>query len=151
MGDTITKKIKTAYVAGALRGLPAHDAARMKRTYEWIGKICSECGIDAFISHDRARPDRHQDAAPEEVYREDTREVVTRDLLIVEATYPSHGAGGEAERAREARKRVLLCYELGADVSRYLRGNPAVEKVIEYKSLQDLKWQLCTWLMEHNA
>lgn len=124
--------IKTAYVGGALMGLPPDETHRMKRLYERIAKACEWAGVDAYVPHLHSDPEKNADMSPTQVRTVDNKQIVSRDLLILEATYPSHGGGGEAVEAKHADVPVWLIYRKGTKVSRYLRGNPAIAFEFEY-------------------
>lgn len=143
-------KIKTAYISGALTNLDEVESWRMKQIYEGIAKTCAEMGVDAYVPHLHSDPDKHAHISPAEVYELDTKEVLARDLLIIEASHPSHGAGGEAVQASLGKKAIFLCSGEGFRVSRYVRGIPGVALEIKYRSLDDLQLQLTAWLHKQN-
>jgi 2'-deoxynucleoside 5'-phosphate N-hydrolase len=149
--DKEVEMIKTAYVSGALTGVPEEEAKRLKEAYEAMAEACKRSGIDAYVPHLHSDPDKHAHISAEVVYEMDTKEVLARDLLILDASRPSHGVGGEAVHASLAGKPIVLCYASGIRVSRYIRGIPGVRAEIGYASLADLHGQLGAWLDRHKG
>src|SRR5512144_2594160 len=98
----------------------------MKTIYEAIAKACGDMGVDAYVPHLHSDPDKHAHISPGEVYEMDTKQVLASDLLIVEASHPSHGAGGEAVHASLGKKAIVVCSGEAFRVSRYVRGIPGV-------------------------
>jgi len=130
--------IRSAYVAGALMGLPDGETERMKRLYERIAEACKWAEVDAYAPHLHSDPEKNADMSPTEVRTVDNKQIFGRDLLILEATYPSHGGGGEAVEAKHADVPVWLIYRKGTKVSRYLRGNPAIQLELAYEDDDEL-------------
>ena len=141
--------IKAAYISGALKGLPAHDAQRMKRTYETIVKVCTECGIQARVPHRLIDPSKHSEMPDAQVYETDMRELRACALHVVEATYPSHGVGSETNESAHEGIPIVIVHEVGSTLSKHLRGTPGIRAVIEYRSVQGLRHDLGAWLREH--
>ena len=61
---------------------------------------------------------------PQEVYERDIAWLRGCDVLIAEASVPSHGVGYEIGFSLALRKPVLALYQQGRNVSKMIRGNP---------------------------
>jgi hypothetical protein len=118
----------------------------MKRLYELVATVCQSAGVDAYVPHLHSDPEKHADMPASEVYRVDTEQVIARDLLIVEATYPSHGVGGEVVHAHYKGIPIWLLHKVDVHVSRYLRGVPNIT-IFPYKDEAELKLLLSMYLI----
>jgi len=61
---------------------------------------------------------------PREVYDRDVAWIRTCDLLIAEASVPSHGVGYEIGFALANKKPVLVLHQVGRKISKMISGNP---------------------------
>lgn len=143
--------IDSAYISGALTGLPREEADAMKQIYELLASLCGEAGVNAYVPHLHSDPEKHADMPAKDVYDVDTREVISRKLLIAEVTHPSHGVGGEVVHAQLNNIPIWLVYRKGTRVSRYLRGNPGIRNLIEYETERDLRFTFKKTLMREGT
>lgn len=131
------QKGKPAYVCGPLTELPPDVQAKAKLFYERIADVChSALGVRAFVPHEHYDPIKHANFSPGEVYAAERRQIKenTGVLIVVASFGPSWGGGIEVDMADEAGiPEVILCQE-GKNISRLLRGVPAVADIIYYKN-----------------
>mgnify|MGYP001581059469 FL=1 len=129
---------KVAYVCGPLTELSTELAQEVKSFYERIGDVCQTItGVRAFVPHEHFDPLKHSDFTPQQVDEAERNQVCNNtSVLIVVTIAPSWGGGIEVEMANQSNVPVIIICEKGRKVSRLLKGNPAVKKIIEY-STQD--------------
>jgi hypothetical protein len=132
---------KIAYVCGPLTELPADIKKRAKRFYERIAGVCKEVtGERAFVPHEHYDPEEHANFIPEQVDEAERYQICKcTSLLIVVTDFGSSWGGGiEVEMAnKNGISAVLMAEERRfkqGKVSRLLRGNPAVIRIIRYSS-----------------
>ena len=131
---------KTAYVCGPLTELKPEERIRVKKFYERIGDVCEEIlGHRAFVPHEHFDPIEHTDFPPKQVDETERCQVCTKtSVLIVVTIAPSWGGGIEVEMANQNNVPVILlceCKKLqDRQISRLLRGNPAIIFTIEYST-----------------
>jgi nucleoside 2-deoxyribosyltransferase len=103
----------------------------------------------AFLSG--TDPIKNPDVPSSEVYQRDIRELDTSDIMIAYMGEPSTGTGIEIEHAYHTNKPVIILYEKGKNISRMLRGCPAIKKEIVYTSEDDALEQLKNHLSSFSA
>lgn len=130
--------LKIPYVCGPLTELDLSLQVCVKLFYTKIANACEEIlGRRAFVPHEHYDPIRHADFSPCDVDKAERHQIyVNTSLLIVVPIAPSWGGGIEVEMAHRYGIPVLLLCERKklkqGKISRLLRGNPAVQKIIEY-------------------
>lgn len=126
---------KTAYVCGPLTELSPEVAQNAKIFYERIADVCQGImGVRAFVPHEHYDPIKHAHFTPEQVDRAERDQIFQRtSLLIVVPIAPSWGGGIEVEMANWRNISAIILVEKGKKISRLLKGNPAVEEIIEYE------------------
>ncbi|MDO8601065.1 MAG: hypothetical protein Q7R46_00105 [bacterium] len=136
-------KEKSAYICGPLTELSPGEQGTVKRFYEQLADVCERVtGIRAFVPHEHYDPIKNADYTPQQVDEGERKQVCDNTFLIlVVALAPSWGGGIEVEMANRSGVPVMvLCEQEKLEqrkISRLLRGNPAVVKVIAYKDEQD--------------
>ena len=131
---------KRPYICGPLTELPKNKQLSIKMFYLCLGIICGKVtGQRAFIPHEYYDPMRHAKFTPKQVDRAERKQLSKRtSLLIVVALAPSWGGGIEVEIANRSRVPVIILCErrkLGhGKISRLLRGNPAVKRILTYRT-----------------
>lgn len=87
------------YMASALTGVPddAHEAIAFKSRQ--IADVCKEFDIYVYQPRMATDPLLNPDIDAEVVYTRDRKRIITADLLIITADYPSFGVGQEIEIA----------------------------------------------------
>ena len=135
--------MKSIYICGPLTELDSEIIPTVKRLYEIIADVCLEVtGIRAFVPHEHYDPKKNANFTPQEVDGAERDQVCNKtSLLIVIAIAPSWGGGIEVEMANTSNVPVIILCEKekleAKKISRLLRGNPAVKKVITYKTQKD--------------
>ena len=145
---------KTAYVCGPLTELENEKRMSIKRFYQKIGDACEETtGSRAFVPHEHFDPIKHSHFTPRQVDETERDQVCNKtSILIVVAVAPSWGGGIEVEMANQNNVPVILLCERkklrAKQISRLLRGNPAVKVTIEYatevEAILELKKAICS-------
>ncbi len=90
-------------------------------------------GNRPFVPHEHYDPIRHAHFTPVQVDEAERNQVCNKTwLLVVVAVAPSWGGGIEVEWAHQNNIRVVILWQDGMKLSRLLRGNPAIDKVLNY-------------------
>ncbi len=145
------------YVCGPLTELTPEDQAWVKPFYEAIADVCEEVfGQRAFVPHEHYDPIKHADFTPQDVDTNERHQVCDlTSVLIVVAVAPSWGGGIEVEMSNCSKVPVILLCEkmklIDRKISRLLRGNPAVMRVIVYEDIEDALSQLKNVLLTLRA
>lgn len=140
--ETLKTDLSSAYISGALTGLPGHEVESFKVLYEELAGVCADLEIDAHVPHLHSDPDKHAHLPAKDVFELDMRLVGELDVLIAEVTHPSHGVGGELVQAFVSQKPIVLLSKKGTKISRFVTGNSAVVYHIEYESVDEAKKML---------
>lgn len=133
----------SAYVCGPLTELTPEERAAIKAFYVAIADLFeAETGVRAFVPHEHYDPVKHGHYTAPEVDAAEREQVCERtSLLIVVAEAPSWGGGIEVEMAnRSGIPVIILCEQRKLEarkISRLLRGNPSVVKIITFDSHED--------------
>lgn len=106
----------------------------------------------AFVPHEHYDPVKHAHFTPKEVDANERHQVCKlTSVLIVVAVAPSWGGGIEVEMANNNEVPViLLCQKSKYDdrkISRLLRGNPAVMRIIIYEDTANALYELAKELL----
>jgi hypothetical protein len=125
MNDQLTK----VYISGALTSV--ENVENLKRFYEAIGRICSECGLQPYIPHLHTDPVKHPNIQPEQVWKTDKECILSSALVVAYVSTPSLGVGMELAYAEEYNIPIILMYEMNQPVSRMVRGLPEKVKIAE--------------------
>lgn len=111
------------YMSGPLTGLPPDEKGRLEGRYDLVQKMCAIVGYDCYCPHQHSDPQRNAAMTKQEVRELDRRHVVEADLLIVDCSLPSHGAGVECGWAEDLQIPVLLIAEQQRQgISRLIQG-----------------------------
>lgn len=131
--------MKTVYICGPLTELAPEEQAQVKRFYEQLADVCEKViGIRAFVPHEHYDHVKHANYTPAQVDEAERKQVCKNtSLLLAVPVAASWGSGIEVEMAyRSGVPVIVLCEEKRLEqrkISRLLRGNPAVAKIIVYK------------------
>jgi C4-type Zn-finger protein len=93
---------------------------------EIVQVICQECGYYPYLPHKNTSPLDEKDLTPREIDNIDRTAVTVSRVVIACVSIPSLGVGVEIEMANHANKPVILISDEEHQVSRLVRGNPAV-------------------------
>ncbi len=144
--------MKPAYICGPLTELPVKVQASVKRFYTRIADVCERAmGVRAFVPHEHFDPVKNAEFTPSDVDKAERKQVCKKtSVLIVAAIAPSWGGGIEVEMAYRSKVPIIiLCEKNKLDqrkISRLLRGNPGVVKIIPYRSQKEVFFLLDTIL-----
>ncbi|MDI6820452.1 MAG: nucleoside 2-deoxyribosyltransferase [Candidatus Hodarchaeaceae archaeon] len=119
-------------------------ANRDVRTAKRIARIIEAAGhkiISPWVLE--RNPNGNLTAA--EVFERDTNGVRECDVIVAEASTPSHGIGIEMMLAHTLGKRIICIYRSGTKLSRMIQGMPNAV-LIEYTGVSDLRKKLSTEL-----
>ena len=130
--------IKIPYICGPLTELKPEIQADVKSFYTKLGTLCESLfGERAFVPHEHYDPIKNANFTPQEVDRAERAQVCENtSVLIACAIEPSWGSGIEVEMAFRSNVPVIIL-KPPKNISRLLRGNPAVFKIIEFETFMD--------------
>lgn len=137
---------KIPYICGPIRELDENQRQRAFNFYEKIAAMCNETlGVVPFVPHLRFNP--NNDFSPKEIDEVERNQVCNKtSLLIVVAVAPSWGGGIEIEMAHCSNVPVVILRQNGKDLSRLMRGNPAIKAIIDYHTHEDAIDKLKSWI-----
>jgi len=115
-------------------------ANRDVRTARRIAKIIEAAG-HKIISPWVLKRDPNGNLTKAEVFKRDTNGVRGCDVIVAEASTPSHGIGMELMLAHILGKRIICVYRSGTKLSWMIQGLPNAV-LIEYKNERDLRKKL---------
>lgn len=125
------------YFAGSIRG--GRDDAVL---YHRIVTLLAQYGevLTEHVGDTRLPGDGEEGCSDGAIFERDTGWLAQADVVVAEATMPSHGVGYEIARAEALGKPVLCLYRPAASrrLSAMLAGNPAV-RCEAYGGVGDLK------------
>ena len=123
------------YVSGALTGI--EKPAKVKAFYEAIGKLCEQVGFQAYVPHLKTDPIANADALPRQVFETDKHQVSTSQLVIAYLGTTSFGVGMELAYAEVNKIPIIILYEQGKIISRFVLGIPTVIEQIQFENYED--------------
>lgn len=129
-----------AYISGALTAV--WEKVKLKILYEDIGKLCEKKNIRPYIPHLHQSLDQNPDIPVKEMYDSNMSQVDISHLLIAYVGIPSQGTGMEIERAHLTGADIIILSEKNKQISRMVRGCPAVKLHIEFTDHHDAISQL---------
>ena len=136
------------YLASGLTGLSARDRAQLIRVSEVIRTVCQGLEIDLFQPRLATDPVDHPEIPAEKVFADDRERVLSSDLVIHVADYPSTGSGEELDLASGALVPIVIVAHGSVRVSRMILGIPALKLTLTYTGLDDLQHELRERLTE---
>ena len=143
------------YICYALTELPPETREQAKAFYVRVADLCHKTiGVRGFVPHEHYDPVVNANFSPQDVDEAERRQVCEyTSIVIVVALAPSWGGGIEVEMAnRSGVPVIILCEKEKLDkrlISRLLRGNPAVRRVIAFENEDDALNQLANVLSEY--
>ncbi len=131
---------KVPYICGALTNLEVEMQEEVKALYSSLGDVChAVLGMRAFVPHEHYDPILHSQFTPADVDEAERAQVCQKtNLLVVVGIAPSWGGGIEVEMAHVHGVPAVVFKDKCQKLSRLLLGNPAVEEVIEYETLDEI-------------
>ncbi len=129
--------MRKIYFAGSIRG-GRDDAALYQRIIALLaeyGNVLTEHVGDAGLT-----PVGEDGLSDEAIYERDVAWLAEADVVVAEATIPSHGVGYEIGRAEALGKRVLCLHRprAGRRLSAMLAGNSAL-RCEAYGSVEEVR------------
>ena len=134
------------FFGGPLTNLKHPDET--KSLYKQMATVATNLGFDYFWAFlNGTDPILNPDVSSHDVYQRDIKELDASDIMIAYIGEPTTGTGIEIEHAHVTKKPVVILYEQNTQISRMLRGCPAVVKEIIFSSTADALKQLETYLV----
>jgi len=124
------------FFAGPLTNLINPD--KTKAFYRQLEEVAERHGFTYFWAFRHGTdPVTNPDVTPRDVYERDIAELEKSDLMVAYVGEPSTGTGLEIEHAYIKGIPVYLLYEKGTQISRMLRGCPAIRKEVVFTDEAD--------------
>jgi 2'-deoxynucleoside 5'-phosphate N-hydrolase len=130
------KKVR-AHISGIITNLPKGQKKKFLDFYDQLALVCRRHGWQTFVPHHFIDPEEFPASSPAEVYDREMRDLKEADVVIAYVGQPSLGVGMEVEAARAQNAIIILMSEKGTNVSRLIRGCPAVIHEIEFADFPD--------------
>jgi hypothetical protein len=131
---------RKVFISGALSS--AQGTVRLEVFYERIGELCEGRGMEVFIPHRDANPERLDGFTNDLLYQSNMERLKSTDLIIAYAGLPSIGVGMEVQEACHLNIDVITLAEKGFPVSKPLQGCPSVMSHVAFKDFDDAIAQL---------
>lgn len=132
----------SAYLASALTGLTDDQRQLIFHLSDTISEVCSRFGVDVYEPRKASDPVHHSDIPASTVWKMDRDRVLSSDLLIHLAHFPSTGAGEELDFAYNALIPIILISHSDSKISRMITGIPGFKLDIRYSQPEELRGQL---------
>ena len=137
-----------AYLASALTDLTEKERLHLVAVYNIVNSVCKDLEIDLYEPRKAIAPVEHPDVKANDMYNMDRERALRSDLLVHVADFASAGADEEPDFARSALIPIILIAYGDTRVSRMITGIPALNLMIAYTSLDDLRDELRARLTE---
>jgi thymidylate kinase len=122
------------YIAGGLTGAKRDLLGR----YELIRDGCRAAGFDSYLPHQDTGP-READISPSRVMESNLSALNRSVAVVAELTIPSHGVGIEIHHALLRGIPVLGIARERADISKMVRGHPALRgDIARYRKKEEI-------------
>lgn len=132
----VKKNKMRIFFAGALTGLK--NPKKTKAFYCRLADAAQKAGFTCFWAFlEGTDPIKNPDVSVSKVYETDTYQLSRSDLMVAYVGELSTGTGIEIEFANNKRIPVYLLYEKGKQISRMVRGCPAIKKEIVFTDEAD--------------
>lgn len=133
------------FFAGPLTDLNHPEAT--KAFYIKLAEVAVQNGCTYFWAFmNGTDPIKNPEVSAQDVYARDILELERSDIMVAYVGEPSTGTGLEIEHARIKNIPVYLLYEKGKNISRMLRGCPAVKKELVFADESDALSQFAALL-----
>lgn len=120
-------RILRIFFAGPLTDLKNPEGT--KAFYQKLSDTAVQKGCTYFWAFmNGTDPIKNPEVSAQDVYARDITELEKSDLMVAYVGEPSTGTGLEIEHAKIKNIPVYLLYEEGKNISRMLRGCPAIKK-----------------------
>ncbi len=135
-------RLPCVYISSSLTNLPLSEAANFKKHLESLGDEVEKYSVASIVPHRDTDPEKHSHICASEVYKVDEFKVSQSGLVIVDATYPSFGAGMEMEIARQHGAVIIILMKQNTQTGRMPLGHPSLIACIEYTDYKDAREKL---------
>jgi nucleoside 2-deoxyribosyltransferase len=136
------------FFSGPLTNLT--NPEQTKAFYLKLDAVAKSLGYETFWAFlSGTDPIKNPDVSPQDVYNRDIKALDDSDMMIAYMGEPSTGTGVEIEHARLIGKPVVILYEKGKNISRMMRGCPAVKKEIAFETEDDALTKLEAYLSSY--
>lgn len=130
------------YFASGLTNLDKAQRGTLDADAASARKACEDIRAYLYEPAHYTDPVLHKDLSPEDVYAIDNAQVSRSNFVILDARFPSFGAGQEIEIATHAGLPIVILAPKGVAVSRMVLGTFAKTYVVEFASPADLDRRL---------
>ncbi len=147
-----------AYISGALT--QTKDIHACLQLYEELGKLCEECGIEAFVPHVRLNAGdffRGRSGAPRnnstEIFLKESQAIQESDIILACLDDPSTGVGAELQLAIDNNLKIVAFHHSDIGISNYIRGmlgQYSKSRILAYENKDALFKALKPWLTHHS-
>jgi transcriptional regulator with XRE-family HTH domain len=137
-----------AYLASALTGLDSDQKMLVTHLSDLVNVVCKAVDIDLYEPRKKTDPVHHADVPDREVFHIDRERVVSSDLLIHLAHFPSTGSGEELGFAYEALVPMIVIAHDQQNVSRMITGIPSLKIEVRYREPEEMREMLEIKLQE---
>jgi len=135
-----------AYLASALTGLDDTQRQLIFSLSDAISLVCANHGIELYEPRTATDPVHHPQVRHGEVFHIDREQVLSRDLLVLLAHFPSTGAGQELDFALNGLVPTIVVAHSRTRVSRMISGVPNLYLLLTYDEPEQLRSELDTAL-----
>lgn len=115
-------KSRSVYFASALTGLDEAQKTRILADAAIVREVCQELRLYLYEPCQYTDPVKDEHIPAEEVYRIDRLHVSDAVVMVLDARFPSFGAGQEVEIATQYGVPIVLLWPDGVSVTRMVRG-----------------------------
>ena len=148
-----------AYISGALT--QAKDIQACLQLYEELGKLCEECGIEAFVPHIKlnatdfflGRGNKRVEPRPaDKIFLTESQAIREGDIILACLDDPSTGVGAELQLAIDNNLKIIAFHHIDVRISAYIRGmlEQYSSTILAYENKDTLFKSLKPWLIHHS-
>jgi transcriptional regulator with XRE-family HTH domain len=136
------------YLACALTGLNREQRMLVNHLSDLVSLVCKSVDIDLYEPRKKTDPVHNADVEATEVFHIDRERVISSDLLIHLAHFPSTGSGEELSFAYDALVPMVVIAHDSQSISRMITGIPSLKLEIRYQEPEDMREMLGIRLQE---
>ncbi len=108
------------YISGSLNTV--RDRKNTFKFYDFLAKVCGECGLGAYLPHKKSDPETVAELSPAAVFAMDFDKMAECKRILAAIGQPSSGMGAEIGIALERGMEVVAVYRHGENPSRFVLG-----------------------------
>lgn len=128
------------YISGPLKVLSNRE--KFHKFYEFLAGICSECGHEPYMPHQKSDPVFHKDLPYKQVFQMDLDNLLSSKKILAVIDEPSTGVGAEIGIALQNGIEVIAMYHHQSEPSRFILGlleQSPHANIISYNDEQECK------------